>query len=305
MSAIKEAYIMFNGQKVVATYDDESKTWTATTNAPANSSWSQPDHIYPVEIHAVDEANNQVTMTKDDPTYGDQLKIRVLEKTKPTATIVSPTQSSVLGSKEVDIVLEMSDAGGSGLNETTVVFTVNSQDHKADLEFADHEGKRRATYHATGLTDGENTITFQVTDNDGNVSQLATTTFIVSTAAPSLNVTTPTEGLITNSNKLTVSGSTTPGSGAVTIATVKVNNQTVELSGEGSTKNFSHEITLVEGQNTITIVSTDSIGKTTTVTRHVTLDTKAPVITDVHAEAVTVDAGGRVKITFKVTDPEA
>ena len=305
MSAIKEAYIMFNGQKVVATYDEGTKTWTATTNAPANSSWSQPDHIYPVEIHAVDAANNQVTMTKDDPTYGDQLKIRVLEKTKPTATIVSPTQSSVLGSKEVDIVLEMVDAGGSGLNETTVVFTVNGQDHKSDLSFTDHEGKRRATYHATGLTDGENTIKFQVTDNDGNASQLATTTFIVSTAAPSLNVTTPTEGLITNSNKLTVRGSTTPGSTAVTIATVKVNNQTVELTGEGNTKNFSHEITLVEGQNTITIVSTDSIGKVTTVTRHVTLDTKAPVITDVHAAAVTVTAGGQVKITFKVTDPEA
>lgn len=59
MSAIKEAYIMFNGQKVVATYDEGTKTWTATTNAPANSSWSQPDHIYPVEIHAVDAANNR------------------------------------------------------------------------------------------------------------------------------------------------------------------------------------------------------------------------------------------------------
>lgn len=305
MSAIKEAYIMFNDQKVVATYDEGTKTWTATTNAPANSSWSQPDHIYPVEIHAVDAANNQVTMTKDDPTYGDQLKIRVLEKTKPTATIVSPTQSSVLGSKEVDIVLEMVDAGGSGLNETTVVFTVNSQDHKSDLEFENHEGKRRATYHATGLTDGENTITFQVTDNDGNVSNLATTTFIVSTAAPSLTVDTPTEGLITNSARLTVSGSTTPGSDAVTIASVKVNNQAVILTGDSNKKTFSHEITLVEGQNTITVVSTDSIGKVTTVTRHVTLDTKAPVITDVHAEALTVDAGGRVKITFKVTDPEA
>ena len=196
----------------------------------------------------------------------------------------------------------MVDAGGSGLNETTVVFTVNSKDHKADLEFEDHESKRRATYHATGLTDGENTITFQVTDNDGNVSNLATTTFIVSTAAPSLTVDTPAEGLITNSAKLTVSGSTTPGSGAVTIASVKVNNESVDLTGEGSTKTFSHEITLVEGQNTITVVSTDSIGKVTTVTRHVTLDTKAPIITDVHAEAVTVDAGGRVKITFKVTD---
>lgn len=302
MSAIKEAYIMFNGQKVVAQYDEKTKTWTATTNAPANSSWSQPDHVYKVEIHAVDAANNEATMTSADPTYGDQLKIRVLEKSKPTATIVSPTQGSVLGASEQDIVLEMSDAGGSGLNETTVVFTVNGKSHAGDLSFTNHEGKRRATYHATGLTDGENTITFQVTDNDGNVSNLATTTFIVSTAAPSLTVDTPTEGLITNSNKLTVTGSTTPGSSAVTIASVKVNNQSVSLTGSGTKKTFSHEITLVEGQNTITVVSTDSIGKVTTVTRHVTLDAKAPIITDVHAEAVTVDAGGRVKITFKVTD---
>lgn len=302
MSAIKEAYIMFNDQKVVAQYDEKTKTWTATTNAPANSSWSQPDHVYKVEIHAVDAANNEATMTSADPTYGDQLKIRVLEKSKPTATIVSPTQGSVLGASEQDIVLEMSDAGGSGLNETTVVFTVNGESHAGDLSFTNHEGKRRATYHATGLTDGENTITFQVTDNDGNVSNLATTTFIVSTAAPSLTVDTPTEGLITNSNKLTVTGSTTPGSSAVTIASVKVNNQSVSLTGSGTKKTFSHEITLVEGQNTITVVSTDSIGKVTTVTRHVTLDTKVPIITDVHAEAVTVDAGGRVKITFKVTD---
>lgn len=301
MSAIKEAYIMFNDQKVVAQYDERTKTWTATTNAPANSSWSQPDHVYKVEIHAVDAANNEATMTSANPTYGDQLKIRVLEKSKPTATIVFPTQGSVLGASEQDIVLEMSDAGGSGLNETTVVFTVNGESHAGDLSFTDHESKRRATYHATGLNDGQNTITFQVTDNDGNVSELATTTFVVSTTAPSLTVDTPTEGLITNSNRLTVTGSTTPGSDAVTIADVKVNNASVELSGD-STKIFSHEVTLTEGKNTITVVSTDSIGKATTVTRHVTLDTKAPIITDVVAEATTVDSGGTIKITFKVTD---
>lgn len=301
MSAIKEAYIMFNGQKVVAQYDEKTKNWTATTNAPANSSWSQPDHVYKVEIHAVDAANNKATMTSADPTYGNQLKIRVLEKSKPTVTIVSPTQGSVLGASEQDIVLEMSDAGGSGLNETTVVFTVNGKSHAGDLSFTNHEGKRRATYHATGLNDGQNTITFRVTDNDGNVSELATTTFVVSTTAPSLTVDTPTEGLITNSNRLTVTGSTTPGSDAVTIADVKVNNASVKLSGD-STKTFSHEVTLTEGKNTITVVSTDSIGKATTVTRHVTLDTKAPIITDVVAEATTVDSGGRIKITFKVTD---
>lgn len=301
MSAIKETYIMFNGQKVVARYDEKTKTWTATTNAPANSSWSQPDHVYKVEIHAIDAANNKATMTSADPTYGDQLKIRVLEKSKPTATIVSPTQGSVLGASTQDIVLEMSDAGGSGLNETTVVFTVNGKSHAGDLSFTDHESKRRATYRAIGLNDGQNTITFQVTDNDGNVSNLATTTFVVSTAAPSLTVNTPTEGLITNSNRLTVTGSTTPGSDAVTIAGVKVNNASVKLSGD-RTKTFSHEVTLTEGVNTITVVSTDSIGKATTVTRHVTLDTKAPIITDVVAEATTVDSGGTIKITFKVTD---
>lgn len=301
MSAIKEAYIMFNDQKVVARYDEKTKTWTATTNAPANSSWSQPDHVYKVKIHAVDAANNEATMTSADPTYGDQLKIRVLEKSKPTATIVSPTQGSVLGASEQDIVLEMSDAGGSGLNETTVVFTVNGESHAGDLSFTDHESKRRATYHATDLNDGQNTITFQVTDNDGNVSELATTTFVVSTTAPSLTVDTPTEGLITNSNSLMVTGSTTPGSDAVTIADVKVNNASVELSGD-RTKTFSHKVTLTEGKNTITVVSTDSIGKATTVTRHVTLDTRAPIITDVVAEATTVDSGGTIKITFKVTD---
>lgn len=257
MSAIKEAYIMFNEQKVVAQYDEGTQTWSATTNAPADSSWSQPDHVYKVEIHAVDAANNEATMTSSDSTYGDQLKIRVLEKSKPTATIVSPTQGSVLGASEQDIVLEMSDAGGSGLNETTVVFTVNGESHAGDLSFEDHESKRRATYHATGLNDGQNTITFQVTDNDGNVSELATTTFVVSTTAPSLTV---------------------------------------------DTKTFSHEVTLTEGENTIAVVSTDSIGKSTTVTRHVTLDTKAPIITDVVAEATTVNSGGTIKITFKVTD---
>lgn len=301
MSNIKKAYIMFNGQEVVAHYDAGTQTWTATTNAPANSSWSQPDHIYHVEIHAVDAANNEATMTSKDPTYGNQLKIRVLEKSKPTATIVSPTQGSVLGASKQDIVLEMSDAGGSGLNETTVVFTVNGESHTKELSFADQKDKRRATYHATGLNDGQNTITFQVTDNDGNVSELATTTFIVSTAAPSLTVDTPTEGLITNSNKLTVTGSTTPGSDAVTIADVKVNSASVKLSGD-DIKTFSHEVTLTEGKNTITVVSTDSIGKATIVTRNVTLDTKAPIITDVVAEATTVDSGGTIKITFKVTD---
>lgn len=71
----------------------------------------------------------------------------------------------------------------------------------------------------------------------------------------------------------------------------------------GSGGAFSKEITLREGENEITVVAEDSIGKTTSVTRHVTVDTKAPIISDVEAEATTVNANGMIRLSFKIVDP--
>lgn len=302
MSEITQAYVMYNGQKFTATYDDDTGLWTAEGNAGSDSSWSQPDHVFLAEIHALDAAGNEAVMTSSDETYGDQLKFRVLEKTKPTATIISPTQDSVLGASAQDIVMELSDAGGSGLNMASVVFKVNNVQISSGLTWSDGAGgKKTCTYHATGLSDGSNSVSLQVTDNDGNVSDLESVTFIISTAAPNLNVATPTENLLTNSNKVTVSGTAAPGSAAVTLAEVTINGEAVSV-GEGGA--FSKELTLNEGDNTITVIAKDSLGKTTTVTRHVKVDTKAPVIRDVVAVATTVDANGNIKITFKVVDPE-
>ena len=302
MSEITQAYVMYNGQKFTATYDDDTGLWTAEGNAGSDSSWSQPDHVFLAEIHALDAAGNEAVMTSSDETYGDQLKFRVLEKTKPTATIISPTQDSVLGASAQDIVMELSDAGGSGLNMASVVFKVNNVQISSGLTWSDGAGgKKTCTYHATRLSDGSNSVSLQVTDNDGNVSDLESVTFIISTAAPTLNVATPTENLLTNSNKVTVSGTAAPGSAAVTLAEVTINGEAVSV-GEGGA--FSKELTLNEGDNTITVIAKDSLGKTTTVTRHVKVDTKAPVISDVVAVATTVDANGNIKITFKVVDPE-
>lgn len=300
-SNVKTAYAMINGQKFVATYSEETQLWTVEGTGPAESSWNQPNHVYAITLHAEDNAGNTVSMDSTDETYGDQLKLRVLEKTKPTATIVSPTQDSVLGSSTQNIVMELSDAGNSGLNMDTVVFKVNGSTISTGLTWNDGEdGKKTCTYVATDLPDGSNTISLQVTDNDGNVSDTATVTFVISTAAPNLTVTTPTEGLITNSNKVTVSGVATPGSDVVSIASVTINGDAVEVEEGG---NFSKEITLEsEGNNAITVIATDSLGKTTQIIRNVLLDTKAPVITDVVAEATTIDANSHFKITFKVVD---
>ena len=235
-----------------------------------------------------------------DSKYGDQLNIRVLEKTKPTASIISPTQGSVLGSATQDIKMELQDAGGSGLNMTSVIFKVNSVQVTQGVSWTDQGGKKVCTYRAANLSDGSNSVSLQVTDNDGNISDVATVAFVISTSAPTLNVTSPTEGLLTNSNRVTVAGTAAAGSDAVTLTSVKINGEVVSFGSGGA---FSKEITLREGENEITVVAEDSIGKTTSVTRHVTVDTKAPIISDVEAEATTVNANGMIRLSFKIVDP--
>lgn len=300
--AVKTAYVMVDDIKMIATYNETTKLWTAEGNAPANSSWGQEDHVYRAEIHAEDDAGNSTVMTADDETYGEQLKFRVLEKTKPTATIVSPTAGSVLGSAAQDIVLKLKDTGGSGLNMSSVVFKLNGTKITTGLTWTDDtDGGKKCTYKATGLPDGSNKIELQVTDNDGNVSVNATTTFIISTAAPTLNVTSPAEGLVTNSTKVTVAGTAAAGSASVTLQSVTIDGVEVAVGSGGA---FSKEMTYAHGAHEVVIEATDSLGKKTTVRRNIKVDTKAPVISDVVAEALTVDTNGRIRITFKVVDPE-
>lgn len=301
MSEITRAYAVYKGQQYNASYDSGTQEWSVDIPSGSESSYSQSNHTYPIELHAFDAAGNETIMYSTDDTYGDQLNIRVLEKTKPTATIVSPTQGSVLGSATQDIKLELQDAGGSGLNMASVIFKVNNIQVTQGLSWSDGaDGKKICTYHATNLSDGSNSVSLQVSDNDGNVSDVETVSFVISTSAPTLNVTSPTDNLLTNSNRVTVAGTAAAGSDAVTLSEVTINGEPADI-GEGGA--FSEEITLNEGENTITIIAKDSVGKTTTVTRHVTVDTQAPIISDVEAEATTVDANSTIHLTFKVTDP--
>lgn len=302
--AVKQSYAMVNGVKMLATYDNSTKLWTVEGNAPADSSWNQPDHVYKIELHAEDEAGNHTVMTADDKTYGSQLRLRVLEKTKPTVTIVSPSNGSVLGASAQDIKLEIKDAGGSGLNMATVALKINNNPiTNTDLQWTNGEsGAKICTYKATNLPDGANKIELSVQDNDGNTSTTATVNFIISTAAPTLDVKTPVDNILTNLNSVTVSGTAAAGSDLVTLAEVTINGEQVDVGAGGT---FSKVVTgLQDGENNIIIVAKDSLGKTTTVTRRVRVDTKKPVISDVLAQATTVNASGRIKITFKVVDPE-
>lgn len=302
MSQIVESWGEYKGSRFNAVYNNETQRWDLEIPSGAESSWGQENHKYPVTLHTKDAAGNETVMQATDTTYGDQLNFRVTEDTKPVATITSPTEGSVLGSATQDIKMEMQDFGGSGLNMASVIFKINNVQVSSGLSWADGaDGKKTCTYHATNLSDGQNSVSLQVTDNDGNVSDVDTVTFVISTAAPTLELTSPIEGLITNSNTVTVSGVAAAGSDAVTLAEVTVNGTPADV-GEGGA--FSEQVSgLPDGANTITVIAKDSLGKTTTVIRHITVDTKAPIISDVVAEATTVAANSMIRISFKVTDP--
>lgn len=318
MSNIKKAVVRFNGQDLVATYDAETQLWTATATAPSTSSYGQPDHVYKAEVFAEDQAGNSASVNSSDATYGAQLKIRVLEKTKPEGVIRTPSNGSVLGVNTQNVLIAVTDNGGSGLNNASFKLKVNERVIPLKAGEADgytieagsgaDNGKTLVKYTAKNLSDGANKVTFEFADNDGNAGNTLTSNFTISTAAPSLNITSPADNLLTNSKTVTVAGAATTAIAGVTISKVVIKvdggaDNAVTLGGNGS---FSKEITIDrDGRHTITIIATDSLGKTTQVVRNVTIDTTKPVITDIKASATTVDAGGRIVFTFKVTDPVA
>lgn len=308
MSNVTKAYAIIDGRQVNAVYDEATELWTVEMTAPSVSSWNQPDHVYLVSLHAEDQAGNTVTMTASDETYGDQLKIRVLETTKPVATILYPTAMSILGTNTVEVKLKVSDDGESGINIGSVVFKVNGVEKQSELsweadqeESTDTKDVRTATYTVEGLNDGINSISLSVSDNDGNESDESTVTFVISTKAPTLEITSPMEGVITNNNTISIVGSTSADVPGVGISYVTVNDTPITVADDGT---FTYDYVLSEGENTITIIAVDTAGNSSQVVRHITLDTDAPIITNVETESVVVDASGMIKITFKVVDAQ-
>ena len=86
------------------------------------------------------------------------------------------------------------------------------------------------------------------------------------------------------------------------MVTIKLNSGAAEAVIVGSDGSFSKALTLAVGTNTITVVATDGAGKTTTVTRTVTLDTTAPTIKSVKITPNPVDCGKTFVISVEVTD---
>lgn len=302
--AVKTVQTVVNGQTYTLTLNSSTGKYEATITAPSKSSYNQSGHYYGVTVKATDDAGNTTTKDVSDSTIGSSLQLKVKEKVAPTLAITSPTAGSYIINSKPTITFTVTD-DDSGVNPATIGITIDSGSKVTGDAITKKAitGGYECTYTPTSaLSDGSHTIKIDASDNDGNAATQKSVTFKVDTVPPTLSVTSPADGLVTNQAALTVKGTTNDATSSPVKAIIKLNSGVAENVTVGSDGNFSKALTLVAGTNTITVVATDSAGKTTTVTRTVKLDTSAPVIKSVTLNPNPVDAGKTFIISVEVVD---
>lgn len=298
--AITTVRAQVNGTWHTLTYNSSTGAYEATITAPGTTSYTQTGGYYNVTVEATNDAGT--TGTADGSTLNG-LRLVVKEKIAPIITVLSPTSGAFVINSQQPVVFTVTDeSGGSGVNLSSVVVKLDGSAVAAStLTHTTVTNGYSFTYTpATALSDGSHTVTINASDNDGNAAATATTTFTVDTVAPTLNVTAPTDNLVTNTAALTVRGTTNDLTSSPVTVTVSLNGTSqgnVTVAGDGS---FSKALTLTEGTNTIVVTATDSAGKATSVTRTVKLDTSTPVIKSATITPNPADAGATVTISVVI-----
>ncbi len=298
--AINQVRAKVNGQWYTLTLQANGK-YEASITAPGATSFNQPGGYYNVTVEAINTAGT--TGTADASTL-DGLKLYVKETVAPVITILSPSGGAYVTNNKQPVVFTVTDeAGGSGVDLNSVVVKLDGAPVSAgELTHSVITNGYSFTYTpSAALGEGARTVTVDASDHDGNSAAQKSTSFTVDTVPPTLNITAPTEGLITSSSALVVSGQTNDATSSPVTVTVKLNNAdqgAVTVSGDGA---FTKAITLAEGANVIVVTATDAAGKSTSVTRNVTLDTSVPQIVSATITPNPVDAGQTMLISVEVS----
>lgn len=300
--AVQSVSAVINGQTVNLTYNSSTGNYEATVTAPSTSSYTQTGHYYPVTVTATDDAGNSTTVDDTDQTLGSSLRLQVTEKVAPVITITSPTSGSYIISNQPTIQWTVTD-DDSGVDDSTISITLDGTEYTSGITKTAITGGYSCSFTpASALSDGAHTASFAASDHDGNAATVKSTTFTVDTVPPVLSVTAPEDNSITNVAAVTVTGTTNDVTSSPVTLTVQLNSGEAEEVTVGQDGSFSKSLTLALGSNTITVVATDTAGKSSTVTRTVTLDQSAPVISAVTITPNPVDAGQTYIISVTVTD---
>ena len=299
--AISQVRAKVNGTWYTLTLNSSTGKYEASITAPGATSYNQSGGYYNVTVEATNTAGTKGTA--DGSTLAG-LRLVVRERVAPVITILSPSSGAyVTNSKQPVVFTVVDEDGGSGIDLNTLVV---KQDGTAvapgTLQTTVITNGYSVTYTpATALGDGSHTVTVDVSDHDGNAATQKSTTYKVDTVPPTLNVTSPADGLITSSSALNIVGTTNDATSSPVSITIKLNGNDQGSVTVGSDGSFSKSVTLAEGSNTIEVTATDAAGKTSSVSRTVTLDSSVPVVVSASITPNPVDAGATMLISVEIT----
>lgn len=298
--AIKTVKATINGQTYDLTLNSASGKWEATITAPGKASYNLAGGYYNVSVEATNEAG---TKGSADASTVDGLKLVVKETVAPVITIVSPTAGAYVANSKQPVVFNITDeTGGSGVDISTLVVKQDGTAvAAANITHTAITNGYSVTYTpSAALSDGSHTVTINCKDHDGNAAAEKSTTYTVDTVPPTLNVTSPADGLITAASSVTVAGTTNDATSSPVVITISLNGTDQGTVAVGTGGTFSKVITLKEGSNTIIVKAKDAAGKESSVTRTVTLDTSVPKIKAATITPNPVDTGKTMVISVTI-----
>ena len=292
--AISKVRVQIDGTWHTLTSTD-GKTYTGTITAPGATSYNKEGGYYDVTVEATNTAGSISTQTAAGLAG---LKLFVREKVPPVITIISPSAGAYVSNNKQTITFTVVDeTGGSGVDFASVAVKVDG----VAVSGVGRVSNTQFSYTPpTALSDGNHTVTAKISDNDGNQSAAASTTFKVDTVPPTLNITAPANNFITNNASVTVTGTTNDATASPVTITMTLNGTSLGTVTVATNGSFSKAITLREGSNTIVVTAKDAAGKTSSVTRTATLDTSSPVIKSVSIAPNPVDSGGTIVISVVI-----
>jgi predicted secreted protein len=298
--AIKTVKATINGQTYDLTLNSASGKWEATITAPGKTSYNLAGGYYNVSVEATNEAG---TKGSADASTVDGLKLVVKETVAPVITIVSPTSGAYVANSKQPVVFNIVDeSGGSGVDISTLVVKQDGTAvAAANITHTAIANGYSVTYTpSAALSDGSHTVTINCKDHDGNAATEKSTTYTVDTVPPTLNVTSPADGLITATSSVTVAGTTNDATSSPVTITISLNGTDQGTVPVGTGGTFSKVVTLKEGSNTIIVKAKDAAGKESSVTRTVTLDTSVPKIKAATITPNPVDTGKTMVISVTI-----
>ena len=263
-----------------------------------------------MQIIATDEAGNETTINQEDGTWGEQLRLVAYESVKPTATITYPSADSRINTCTPTITAQLRD-NDSGIDPATLDLRINGGSKITQgapgLTLTPVEGGYDLSYAVpTALDEGQTTISVGVSDMDGNAADPASITCTIAVTAPTISLSSPAEGLVTNQAAVQITGITSDDQLTSVTLTVTVNGHdqgSVTVDGQTGafslTANPSH---MQEGANVIKVKVVDATGLEAEITRNVTLDTIPPRIIEVIGVTDRVHVGSPFTIRVKVED---